>query len=166
MILTRDVLWHIAFILKAELSLDDSRVYIFNQKYNLPTDEGLLIAVGMESAKPFGSRSTVDGNGVETQTVNASAMLWLDLVSRDTSAMDRKEEVIMALGSQFSQQMQEKYSFHIGRLPPVPIANLSEIEGDSVPFRFKIMTQVQYLVKKTKPANYYSTFTKSVTVEK
>lgn len=165
MILTRDILWHIVTILKAELQLDDSRVYIFNQKYQLPTDNGLLIAVGIETGKPFGAQSFLNPDGTETQTLNMSAMLWLDIVSRDTSALDRKEEIVMALNSQFAQSVQEKYSFHIGRLPPVPIPALSEVEGSAIPYRFKIMMQVQYLVKKTKTTPYYSTSSDSITIE-
>ena len=112
----------VADILQAELSLKNDRVFLYNQKWNIPPDQDLFVVVGFQSAKPFGVKSQyendpVSGDLVEVQSVNQQETYTIDLISRDHSARMRKQEVILALNSTAAQQAQEQYSFKIANLP-------------------------------------------------
>lgn len=160
MVDSRFYLKHVCDIIQTELGLEEGFVFLYNQKINKPTVDGLFVSVGVLTPRVFGSKSEFD-NGIESQVLYMSSILSVDIMSRDTSALDRKEEVVMALGSNYAQGIQEKYSFKIGRLP-TQFVNLSEIDGAAIPFRFNLSPQIQYSVRKSKAVDYYDDFGKSV----
>lgn len=148
-------------ILRRELGLASNRVYLWNQKIMQPTDDGLYIAVGMPAPRPFGNvaRFTPSVSGGEAdQWVAMVALVDIDVVSKSTAALDRKEEVLLALASFYSQRQQEANGFSIGRLSS-RILNLSEVDGAAIPYRFRISVNMQYAFSKTTAgASYYDTF--------
>ena len=148
-------------ILQSELGLAPGRVFLWDQKVFQPTDSGLYISVGVASCKPFGNTIGAGANGWDTavQSVNMSATLDIDIMSRGPDARDRKEEVILALNSVYAQSQQEANSFYIGKLPSGSgFANLSAIDGAAIPYRFRISVNLQYAFTKTKAVPYYNTF--------
>lgn len=160
-ILITDALGLIADIIQTELSLAPGRVWLYNQKVNQPTDDGLYVIIGVLTLKPFGNTNkAVAGSGVDSQqSVNMYALLSVDVISRGLAALRRKEEILMALASTYAQKQQEQYSFRIGKLPPgSQFVNLSRDDGAAIPYRFNITVGVQYMVKKAKPVEYYSEF--------
>lgn len=157
-------------VLQRELGLANGRVYLYNQKIMQPTDNGLYIAVGVLNCKPFGNTNKPDssGEGLKSgQSVNMVATLSVDIISRDTSALLRKEEVIMALNSTYAQLQQERNSFLIGQLPPgTQFVNLSEIDGAAIPYRFNISVNIQYFARKVQAIDYFDEFSEvQVTTE-
>ena len=50
-------------IIQRELTLDQSQVYLWDQKINIPKDERLYIAVGVMMVKPFGNTNFSDSSG-------------------------------------------------------------------------------------------------------
>jgi hypothetical protein len=153
----KNVLVFICQILQSELSLTAGQVWISGQKRTVPPTSGMWVVVRYLSGKPFGSKTSFD-DGVEFQSVNMSALIQIDIYSQDTSALERKEEVVMALGSTFAQRLQELHAFKIGRLPVAPIADTSAVEGPAIPYRFSLTVQLQYKTEKSKAVDYYSTF--------
>jgi hypothetical protein len=155
-------------ILKREMSLSADQIYLWDQKINLPIDQRLYVAVGVLSCKPFANiRKMVPGTGgilTEQLFVNMHATLSVDIISRGPDARDRKEEVILALKSTYSQQVQEANGFYVATLPS-GFQNLSEIDGAAIPYRFNISVAIQYQVTKTATVDRYETFTKSVIVD-
>ncbi len=148
-------------IIQHELELLEGTVFIYNQRINLSSFSGLLVAVGVQSLKMIGVRTQVL-DGIETQGANVNAVFSIDIMSKDLTALDRKEEVILALSSTYAEQIQEKYGFHIGKLP-TNFVNLSEIDGAAIPYRFQLSVQVQYAVNKTKSVDYFDQFSDSLT---
>lgn len=148
-------------ILQTELDIPTDRIYIYNQKIMQPTNAGLYIAVGILQAKPFANTNSFDGTGANSiQSVNMMTTLMLNIISRDTSALNRKEEVIAALISNYSQTQQYANSFMIGRIPPGgQFVNLSEGDGAAIPYRFNISVNMQYFYKKVVPVDYFDDFT-------
>ncbi len=144
-------------VIENELGLSQGQVYLWNQKINIPTDSRLYIAVGILSCKPFGNSNTLDENGDSIRSVNMQALLSVDILSRGSEARDRKEEVVLALISNYSQSQQELNSFYIGTLP-IGFTNLSEVDGAAIPYRFNISVPIQYFVSKTSAVPYYDTF--------
>lgn len=152
-------------IIQTELGLATGRVYIWDQKIFQPTDSNLYIAVSVLNPKPFGNSSTIDSSGNEVQSLNMYVTLGIDIMSRDTEALNRKEEVIMALQSIYARQQQEANSFYIGKIS-TSFVNLSSVDGAAIPYRYHIDVAMQYFVTKTQPAEYYDSFSAaSITVE-
>lgn len=152
-------------ILQRELGLANGRVYIFDQKIFQPSDNGIYIAVAVPSCKPFSNNikpaiiSGVPDWSQSYQYTSFLAMLDINIISRDTSALNRKEEVILALNSIYAESQQEGNSFYIGKIPPNSgFRNLSMIDGAAIPYRYQISINMQYSVSKQKPVEYFDTF--------
>lgn len=165
-LLVADALGLFCEILQNEMGLSNGRVYLWDQKLMQPKDSGLYIAVGVVTCKPFGNTVKPDtsGGGVnEIQSVNMMATLSIDLISRSTEALRRKEEALMALASYYSQSQQQANSFFVGKLPPgTQFANLSTIDGAAIPYRFNIAINIQYFVTKIKSTPYFDDFENAV----
>lgn len=147
-------------IIETEMGLSQGQVYLWDQKLNIPKDSRLYIAVGILSCKPFGNSNTLNSNGDSVQSVNMSAMLSIDILSRSKDARNRKEEIILALGSDYAERQQELNSFYVSRLTN-NFVNLSEEDGAAIPYRFNITATIQYFVSKTSAVSYYDTFSTS-----
>jgi hypothetical protein len=143
-------------ILATEMSLSADRVYLWDQKLFQPKDSGLYIAVGVVSCKPF-SNITREVNGTEEQSTNFLAVLDINIMSKGSDARDRKEEIVMALKSNYARQQQEAGAFSIATIP-TGFVNLSQEDGAAIPYRFTISVQVQYSVTKTKAIPFYDSF--------
>ena len=153
-------------IIQHEMELADGRVYLWDQKIMQPTDNDLYIAVSVGNCKAFGSSNVsipTAGGLTEQLSVNMLATLGVDIISRGPAARDRKEEVVMALASTYSQQQQTSNSFYIATLP-TSIVNLSDIDGAAIPYRFHFSINMQYAQVKTKANQFFDTFTDSYIV--
>ena len=148
-------------IIKEGMELDAKQVYLYNQKINIPTDSDVYVAVGVLSCKPFSNTiEYLDDQSI--QTTNFMASLSIDILSRSIDALNRKEELIMALNSQYARQQQEKNSFGIAKISST-FNNLSEIEGAAIPYRFNLSVNIQYYVKKVKDIDYFDNFSEGIT---
>lgn len=149
-----------AEIIRKEMGLADDQVFLYNQKINIPKDDRLYIAIGVISNKPFSNTRKMIGNfETEELSMNVKADLSVNIMSKGMDALERKEEVLMSLKSQYAQTQQEANSFHIGVLPQ-SFVNLSEVEGSAIPYRFNISVPIQYAVRKTKTVAYYDQYEK------
>lgn len=146
------------------MALQDGQVMIYNQKKMIPPTSDLWVVVGFLSVKPFGIQRKFN-NGISYQAVNMYGLVSIEIQSHGPQAMERKEEIMIALSSHYAQALQERYGFHIGRIPTAPVANLSEQEGAAIPYRYNYTYGVQYKVEKQKEIEYYNTFEDAVTVE-
>ncbi len=150
-------------VLQREMGLANGRVYLWDQKLMQPTDSGLYIAVSVPSCKPFANinRPSSSGGGmVAQQSVNMQATANVDIISRGPAARDRKEEVILAFGSNYAQTQQEANSFYIARLPSSGrFLNLSDVDGAAIPYRYRIPINLLYAVSKTKAIQSFNDFT-------
>lgn len=144
-------------VIQEELDLQPGRVYLWDQEIKAPSDQGLFVAVGVLSCKPFSNIRRMDADGNSVQSTHFSATLDVSIISKGPEARDRKEELILALNSQYSEAQQELNSFRIFPLS-TSFVNLSQAEGAAIPYRFNISVTVQYQVTKTKAAPYYDQF--------
>lgn len=150
-------------IIQHELGLANGRVYLWDQKIMQPKDNDLYVAVSVPICKPFANVNESDGSsdGLNSvQWVSMLARVDIDIISRGPAARDRKEEVILALNSNYAQQQQEANGFYIGKLSPSGgFINLSEVDGAAIPYRYRISVNMQYAVTKTTLVDYFDTFT-------
>lgn len=153
-------------VIQRELGLANGRVVLWDQKFNMPKDSDLVIAVRCVNPKPFGNIVRYDGSGGgmdAIQNVNMQAKLDINVMSRGPAARDRKEEVILALVSTYSQQQQASNGFSIARLSSNFI-DVSEIDGAAIPYRFVISVNIQYSFQKTKAVDYFDDFATTTVV--
>ena len=158
---------HLRQILIHELPIDSERVNLYNQKFVIPTDEAWYIVIERGPSKMISSRNTlVDlgaGQGLqEVMDLNTQDQYTIGVFSRNLDALNRKEEIIMALGSVYAQQIQEKYSFRIFKNPS--LTDLSELEGAALLYRFDISVIVHSWRQKVKDADFYDAFSAQVRV--
>lgn len=127
-------------LLKSQLNLGDDNVWVRSQNRSIPPDNGLYIVVGMTDSKPLSSQSYIEEtvipgdpptvNTVEIQRVQTVDNIQIDFFSRDPAALTRRWEIIAALSSIESKQLQEENFFKIPRLPN-SFVNTSGAEGGS-----------------------------------
>ncbi len=154
-------------ILLNQMSLQEARVNIYNQKWDIPTDDKIFISVGFMASKVYASRNenyVLEGVYKSRQLLNVQEIWDINIFSRSTEALFRKEEVVMALTSQYAQQIQEKYNFSIGRIP-ASFNDLSDLEGSARIYRFGINVPVLAWYKKEKTADYFDSFSAEVYTE-
>lgn len=150
----------LANILQREMGLVDDQVYLYNQKFNIPNDGRIYVSIGFLSTRPFSNNSKHVGQGsdlVEIQSTNIRAMLTVEILGRTTEAMNRKEEILLAVGSDYSKQIQQAMGFNIARIS-TNFVNLSKEEGPAIPYRFNITLVMHYTVVKTKSVQFFDTF--------
>lgn len=149
-------------IIAKEMDLPIGRVVVWDQKIFQPTDEKLYVAVKVLTCKPFANTNKgmpVTGSFDSVQSINMYAQLQLDIISRGPEARDRKEEMVMALASNYAQSQQEANSFFIGKIPAGgQFINLSSPDGAAIPYRFNISVGIQYFVTKVKEVPFMDTF--------
>jgi hypothetical protein len=144
-------------ILLAEMGIQDDHLSIYDQKWVIPPFEDMFIVLEYRNGIPIGNNnyfdtSCADGIPREVQLVNKLEKIVVGVFSRNDEAMYRKDEVAMALMSQYSQLIQEGYSFKIARV--MPDEDLSFLEGTAMLKRYDIEVSVYAWYKKIKNANY------------
>lgn len=145
-------------IIVSEMGLSDDQAWLYQQKFDVPSDSRLYVSIGVLSNKPFGksTRTGADGESAD-QSANWAATLSIDIFSRSTEALNRKEELILALNSLYAQTQQEANGFYIAKLPTA-FVNVTDEEGSALVYHFNMSLVVQYSVTKSKPVAYYDDF--------
>jgi hypothetical protein len=158
---SREVVKVIADILAAEMALAPGQIMLSAENYEIPTTEGLYIAVSYISTRPVGVTTTrvPDGHGGMTEIQEASFdhAVQVDVMSYNDDARLRREEVLLALGSQTSQFFQEQNSIQISR-HCTPFIDLSTVEETRTLKRYTTSFRVKAVARKSKSGKYYDTF--------
>jgi hypothetical protein len=147
-------------VIQNQMGLAQGRVYLWDQKIDMPKDDGLFIPIQVLSCKSFGNQNNYY-NGSSYQSTNFQALLSIDIMSRGPSARDQKELVIMALNSFYAQSQQQQNGFYIAQLSS-GFTNLSVQDGAAILYRFNITVQIMYAVSQVTSVPYYDTFTKEL----
>ncbi len=111
-------------IIVAQMCLKPERVNIYDEKWKIPTDEELFITIEYRNGKCISNRNIFISDGeppTEEQNVNMLENITVGIFSRDRSATQRKEEVLMGIMSSYAQSLQEKFSFSIARIGNIEI---------------------------------------------
>lgn len=155
----------IADILVAQLGILPGHIMLTNQKWFIPDDQGLYVAISYVSGKTIGNTnycvSTVDG----MQEVQELVMLYeiqIDLMSYDNSARVMKELAYMGLMSVASQQIQETYNVQVARNPQ-PFQDVSMLEESGRLNRYtSLIALTQMITNTNNEVLYYSDFSQAV----
>lgn len=147
-------------VIKSELNLASDQVYIYNQKFAIPPDNRLYIAVEVGTVKPFSNviRPAENGAGLDAeQYANFVSSHDINIMSSSDEALNRKEEVLMSFVSHYSQRQQAANSFHIAPLSS-QFNNLSDLEGELIPYRFNISINLSYMTRKVQSTEFFENF--------
>lgn len=111
----------VADIIQSEMELTDGQVMFTNQKIFIPTD-GIFVNVSyVGPAKVIASQNEAIDDGadglLEVQSITMLHMIQIDILGFGNEIRTRKEEIVMALRSLFSQTQQDTYQMQIARQP-------------------------------------------------
>lgn len=150
---------YIVNIIRTEMALDQNHIWIRAQNRKIPPNANeLFVVVGAVDFNPISSKSYYDSfQDKERQVVYGRALVQVDIFSRSTEARLRRAEVLMALNSFYSQEIQNRYQFRIFEIPSSFI-NTSSLEGGSDINRFTITISAMCSEVKEKTTAYYDTF--------
>jgi hypothetical protein len=120
-------------IIKTYMGLSDDRVIIYNQKWNIPNSSDIFITLSNGPEKILSNSNRTEDRGdivglYEVQTLQLYETFYIDIMSADNSSRLRKEEIILALKSTYSQVRQEINSIKISSYP-VSFLDLSSVEA-------------------------------------
>ena len=153
--------------IQSEMGLAPGQVYLYNNKLRIPPDDRLYVCVGIETPRCYANNNRyqtvpdpANPGSTILQSVQGSwwsTVLSIDIYSKGPLARDQKELVIMALASAALQQAMELNAFRFASLPTAMV-NLSELEGATIPYRFRTSVAVMYFVTKApKTVDSYDT---------
>jgi hypothetical protein len=145
----------VADILQAELELPDGQVMLGDEKWDIPAEMGLYLALRhVTPGRCVGVSNYFDPEqNQEVQEVSMLHSVSIDLMSYDASARIRKEEVIMALGSMSAELAMVQNRVKIARQPS-PFVDVSDVEPSGRLKRYTTTVMVNALHRKVKQADY------------
>lgn len=165
---------YIVDIIRKEMNLNQQNIWIHSQNRKIPPQsQELYVTVGCVDFLPISSKSRfkmVDATqtepeyGTEVQTVYGRASVQIDILSRSREARIRRAELLMALNSYYSKEVQDKYQFRIFELP-TRFLNTSSLEGGSEINRFSLIIRAMISEDKEKTTSYYDTFNAQILAE-
>lgn len=124
-------------IIATDMSLDASRVVVYNQNWKSPQDDNIYIVVSNGTDRIIGNTNRFDDqNNKEIKKVAVFAGYNIEITSRNTDAKYRKFEVLAAINSDYSEQQQETNQIRIFRTNQ--ILDISFIDGRSALHRYQI----------------------------
>lgn len=154
-----DTLTLLARLFQTEMSLKKDHVFVYNQKWVIPTYEDIFLVVGLDSIKPFGVNVPAKSDEdqlVETQIVNCQERCWVELFSRDSSAQIRSWELAAVMKSFTAQRLCDDFAIKFGWTSS--IHDLSTLEGASMLNRYRMDIHVLRAHVKTKAVAFFDKF--------
>lgn len=156
-------------IISTKMKLDSGRVMLYNQNYTIPSDEAIFIVVNEEDSEVFATSTTTRLNEKgEYEEINDALIrctVTIDVLSAGDEARERKHEVITALNSIYSQQMQEANHVRIANLPN-GFLNTSSAEESQMLNRYTINFNMMYKKTVKDLVDYYDTFNTQIGTNK
>ena len=147
----------LAKILRSYMELPEDRVVIYNGNFDAPKDPHVYILISFESGQALGIKHGFDA---ATEKETASAVMYntyaVEIISKSREAMERKEEILMALHSQIGLAIAEENNIRLWRSGN--ILDLSAIEGASALSRYRVNIVLSSLKEKQMPVEAYEHF--------
>ena len=151
----------------SDVAFDPKRVMIWNNRSVVPRDKALFIIIEHGSpARTFANSTEHESRGddlYEIQSVTKQEFYNIDIMSRNNSAERRKEEIVMALRSMYSQNQQEERGIMIAKI--ANLIDISGVEGSARLFRFQCSVTLHASYTKEKVVRHYDTFDVEVNTE-
>jgi hypothetical protein len=151
-------------ILRTDLTLDVTHCYFWDQKWDMPEDESLILILGVVNAKPIASNLTPAGtpggmgqgpgwDQVQT-SVQVKSTLDIHVYSRSMEALFRLPEVFASLQSPYSRAQQSANGFYLSKIPHNAVDG-SGIDGDAIPYHYIVSCEMIWTHSKILTPPYY-----------
>jgi hypothetical protein len=147
-------------IIKTQMNLNNDRIWVYNQSKSIPTDKELFVVLEFLNSKVYSARNSYipTNTGMQEQpTMNTVEEYAIKIASVNDDATFRKEEIILALNSDYSIQQQQIYQFRIAQIPNT-FLNVSSVEASKMLNRYDIHIKVFAFYSKSNNVSYYNTF--------
>lgn len=150
-------------IIKDGMSLDESQIWVYNQRREIPQDKKLYVVVSLMSSAPYGNTNKASTDPLvpdlpETITQYVKESITVNLFSYTTEALERYPEVLGSMMSTYSQRIQEAQALKIYPIPS-NVNDVSQVEGPSLLNRMSITLQVLRKYDMILNADYYDRIT-------
>lgn len=163
---------YVVDIIRKEMDLDQQHIWIQSQNRKIPPNSNdLYVVVGVVDFLPISSKSyfkEIEGSGevanIERQILYGRANVQIDIFSRSNEARMRRGEILMALNSFYSKEVQDSNHFRIFELPST-FLNLSGLAGGSDINRFTMRFYAMIAETKEKSSDYYEVFNEVLHIE-
>ncbi len=146
-------------IICEEMELSPQRVWAYNANVDLPKDNSLFIVLHYGERTPISNKvryvETPQG-GEEHQNLNVCETVIISLLSQNTEARDRANEVHIAFNRTFARNLQAKEHVHISILGEVWDASF--LEATSRINRFDVKIKIFKSYSKIKSVDYYDKY--------
>lgn len=157
-----------AALIRGQMDLKADRVFLYNQKWNIPPDDGVFVNVGIIGDRPFGVSQHFEddeatGGLTEVQGTNIQEIYSVLIYSQNSEARRRRHEILFALNGVPAQQAQEKYSFKISNLP-TDLLDVSQGEGSSRLNRYNLTFRVLVSYSRRRSVEFFDNFAGSPAV--
>lgn len=157
-------------IIKDFMGLDEDKIYIYNQDFKSNTGD-LQVIIQFQSSTPYSNinKFIPADQGVEGAMQSLRLLTredyTINILSKNTDARIRKEEILLALMTQEAQDKQGEYNFKISNISSSFI-DVSEVEASGSLNRYAITISLLTSYTKEIVAPYYDSFTiEDATVE-
>lgn len=135
-------------IIVNEMALDASRVVVYDQNFDAPDDDNIFVVIATKRSRIVGNTNRFDpGTNAEIKSVVLFDYLDVEITSKNRDALDRKEEILMAIDSDYSIRQQEDNNIEIFRTKE--IIDISFIDGTSALHRFRIPVIIANMKQKS-----------------
>lgn len=161
MITTNEILKTICKLIKDFMNLDDEHCYIYNDNWFIPEDKSLCVVVGVDNIRTISNntyyKETKDNNLQEITEVKSLASININIFSYNKEALNRKEEILMALNNSEAKRKMTEKAFTIFR-NPTSFKQVNELDGTKILNRFILEFQVLYNNYKINNVDYYNNY--------
>ena len=99
-------------IICSEMQVPKTRVWAYNSNVDLPKDNKMFIVLHYGMRTPISNtvKYVETPEGIEEhQSMNVCEEVFISVLSQNTEARDRAHEVLMAINSTFSRNLQNTY---------------------------------------------------------
>jgi hypothetical protein len=145
-------------VIMQEMGLDEKHCVMGLENWPLPDDTGLYVSLTYGSETVVGnsnySGTDSDGNFTEVQDCAMLHGIEVDVLSFGIAARLQKEEVVQALASQYSQNLQELYNMRIANTP-TSFTAISEVEPAKQLNRFRLTVLVNAIHRRVVTAGFF-----------
>ena len=158
-------------IIQTEMALENGRVMLTNQKYNIPTDGPFICISYVGPSKIISNvNEALDnpaGGMTESQWLVKQDLIQIDIMAYSNDdgtndARNRKEEIAMALHSLYAETQMELNFMQIARQVS-PMMDTSFLEATEMMSRYTMTIQTTSAYQKQKPVgDYYTDFSRAV----
>lgn len=148
----------LAMVLQSEMGLADGQIMLGLENFLIPPNTGLYVAIFYGVDQTIGNNNynleNTQGEYEEVQDVIMLHQIDIDVMSFNSEARLRKQEVLQAVQSYYAETLMEQYQMRLASTPGafIPIQTMETTKQLN---RFKLTIEMNAIYRKTKLTPFY-----------